>query len=155
MIAYHGSKNTINPFQPNLTLHASSEGSFGTGIYFADLKAANEYAGGGEGHTVLCFDIDVTGFLSVQADFEMGEKYDLDTAALPLIMVLFGLTENQAANWFLEHTTDGFLLGDDIQKQAEIRGYKGLHLNYGNCFELVCYDFGSALVLGPDSNGHA
>ena len=151
MRAFHGSSLNIIKHTDNFTLTPSTNGSFGTGIYLADQNAAHEYAGECEGGLVFEFEVDTSDFARIEVGFEVAEKYDLDTAALPLIMAMFSIDEAQAAKWFKAHTTDGFLLGGEIQQCAIELGYKGLILDYGDCFELLAFDGDALTKIGEEA----
>jgi hypothetical protein len=141
MQAFHGTAQPISHDDlkaANLT--PSDAGSFGSGIYLADEKGAQAYAEADTEGCVYRFEVDTTNFLTVSVQFEIAEQFDLDTAALPLLIKLYGVTSDDAADIYNEYTTDGFLLGKAIEEKVKSLGYAGLVLDYGNCFEVVVYN---------------
>lgn len=144
MRAYHGTPKLIphDDIQHG-RLFPSPWGSFGSGIYLGDLNVAVEYGQLGE---VYGFDVNHAKFLRVDACFDSAEPFDLDTAALPLLETLFDINRADAARLFLSFCNHDGLLGREIEVKAHQRGYQGLLLDYGDCFEIVVYDT-TALVF--------
>lgn len=140
MLAYHGTSLLVVEKSENFQLEPSEFGTFGSGYYLADREAAQIYAEGYAHGALLEYEVDTEDFKAIEASYSVGEKYDLETPALPLISYLLDLTLEEAAQWFQDHTVDGFLLGKEVQKQAIKKSHKGLLLDYGDCFELVAYD---------------
>lgn len=146
MLAYHGSKADLHEhLSNNGVLEPSVTGSFGAGIYLADKEAAQNYAL--DGH-VCEFEIDTAHLLTCEADFDVAEAFDLDTAALPLICQLYGVSLAIAAAIFHQLSKGDLLLGAVIQEKATSMGYRGLLMDYGNCFEVVVFDAAIMQYIG-------
>lgn len=139
MRAFHGTSR-LYLTEGEFKLVDSTHGTFGAGIYLGDADVAAVYADSFTHGVILEYEVDTEDFKVIEASYPVGEKYDLETPALPLIAYLFDLTLEEAAQWFQDHTVDGFLLGKEIQEQAIKKGHKGLLLDYGDCFELVAFD---------------
>lgn len=120
--------------------HAVSEyGSFGKGLYFGDYNCAKSYADSPAG-AVFEAQVSADKLLVVHTNYDLAEKYDIDTYAIPLIMALFELPEAEAADYFIRHNVEGFYLGDDIYLAARAKGYEAIHVIYNenpDTFELI------------------
>jgi len=140
MYAYHGTPNSIPHHILSLGAVTHSErGSFGSGFYLADYFAAIEYANDGDVHA---FWVERGKLFQAEASYEVGEQFDLETAALPLISALFSVPLYEAAELFRRWSCCDGLLGDEIKQQVKRLGFDGVWLDYGldDCFEAVVYD---------------
>lgn len=134
MLAYHGTSTTL----PNdiHQLKASTTGSFGSGFYLADKEAAMTYS---DEAKVYCYDVDCSRLLRVKACFDVAGPFDLDTAALPLLSMIFQCSLSDAAVLFRYYSNNSLQLGNDVSQKVASMGYAGLYLDYGICFEVVVY----------------
>jgi hypothetical protein len=129
--AYHGTAQTISG-----TPIASLSGTFGAGVYWGNFNCAKEYAH----HALFQVEIPLSSLLRCAADYDVAERFDLDTPALPLLMQLFSDTEDQAAARFSRLTTDGFHLGEEIGVEVKALGFDGLLAEYEpGVFEVVWF----------------
>lgn len=138
--AYHGSRSALTPnFVKEGLMRSSEQGVFGSGLYFGDLECANCHLL--EGGSLLEVQITKRNLFHVKADYEIGERFDLETPALPLLMAVLEITAEQAAKLFSEITSDGFLLGDEVQQHLTQLGYQGVLATYERgVFEVAIYD---------------
>lgn len=135
--AYHGTAQTFsgNPI-------ASLRGTFGAGVYWGDFNCAKEYAH----HALFQTQIPTASLLRCTADFDIAERFDIDTPALPLLMQLFSDTEEQAAARFLTLCDDSGHLGEEIGLAVKALGFDGILAEYQTgVFEVVW--FGAPLPM--------
>lgn len=129
--AYHGTAHTLCG-----TPLPSLRGTFGTGVYWGDLRCAKEYAH----HALYQAQIPTASLLHCVADFDTGEQFDLDTPALPLLMQLFSETAAQAAQRFLSLCDDDGHLGEEIRHAVQALGFDGVLAQYEpDVFEIVWF----------------
>lgn len=116
----------------------SKRGSFGSGWYFSCYNTSFNYADE-VAEQVLGFHVAITNPLKVDVSFEPGWERDYDTAALPLLQVLFTESEIQQ---ILKDTEDA-LFDCIIENRVREKGYDGLIVFYdgdASVFETVAYD---------------
>lgn len=140
--AYHGTGAWLAMGEPTSIaqqFQPSTRGTFGSGIYWGNLQCAKEWAMTFEDPTLLKTTFSTEDLLICDASYDVGERNDVDTPAIPLLMKLFNETEEKAtARWLTLH--DEFLLGDEIRVQVQALGFKGILAQYQpDVFELVWY----------------
>ena len=158
--AYHGTAAQFKRFR------ISKRGTFGAGIYFGDEHAARSYADGaiviepaGEPRVVsvrLYFENP----LQVVADYGLGEVFDFDSPAVPLLQRLFGDRANALIESARSNDSDG-AFGEEIRREAMRQGFDALILTYpDNSMEYVAFHdrqvqpIGAKLLQNYDSHRH-
>lgn len=134
--AWHGTENDFRG-----RMEPSKFGSFGSGLYAGDWNVAEDYSDDG---FMLTLSIPIDRPLVVSADYDMGEMFDLESGAVPLVMALLRSDAATAADFIrramLAHGLPDPLLGAETQKMAEDQGHDGLILIYEpGVFEVVSY----------------
>jgi len=126
-------KFTLN----NIMSLRSTKGSFGSGVYFSNKETALVYAADEVDNIVSAY-ISIPFPLIVTVNFEEGNKFDFDSAALPLLRLLY--CEQQIIE-LIDLSID-CLFGIEIENKVRSLGYDGLIIIYENesCYEVIVYD---------------
>ena len=125
--AFHGTKHRFETFK------ASPRGHFGSGIYMADRKAAEEYAG--PDGIVMSLAVTLARPYHYAATFD--HDLDFDSAAVDLVRQV--LPDQADALIRASMHSDG-LLDDSIQTALQLLGFDGLIVTYEDgSQEIVAY----------------
>lgn len=134
--AYHGTCADFEAFRP------STRGSFGAGVYTADEKAAELYAGDG-----LVLEVE----LMIARPYHYAASYDndldFDSAAVELVRELF--PEPEASSLLMVSLHGDGLFGNEIPRALEARGYDGLIVTYEDgSQEIIAFRGEQVRILG-------
>lgn len=127
---YHGTARDFDRFR------VSPRGSFGAGIYLtADPDVAEMFAQGcvtdddDAGERLMPLYARMVNPYRTRADFNEGEAYDLDSAAVPLIKELFG---DQAPQVIGKARQSDGQFGASVRKRLIEQGYDGIIATYND-----------------------
>ena len=135
--AYHGTAVMFDRFKP------SDRGTFGAGIYLADIKCAEQYGGGGDSKIMEC-DVLLANPYQYVANFDHG--IDFDSPAVDLIRSV--LTPEEALRTIkISQESDG-MFGHEVQQQLLRMGYDGIIATYDDgSQEVVAFDPDQVIIL--------
>jgi len=119
MVLYHGTESQFEAFQP------SQRGSFGSGIYFgSDSRDASGYGS----HIIAAYIRMVRPYYTV-ADYDVGDDYDLDSPAIPMILSMFN--DKDEAMQYINSAKEGDgYFGKEIQNVLKGMGHDGIIAKY-------------------------
>lgn len=120
MVLYHGTDSRFDSFRP------SPRGNFGSGIYFGDSKSAKEYGT----YVVAAYLRMVNPYVTV-ADYDIGDEYDLDSPAIPMILSLFD-DKDEAMQYIDAAKEDDGYFGKEITNILKSEGYDGIVAKYND-----------------------
>lgn len=125
LVLYHGTTKAIDIFE------LSPEGSFGAGIYLApDPETADLFTpqSGEDGENIVPVYVRMERPFRVNACYEAGEAYDLDSQAIELVTAIFG--EDEARN-LINATREGSgHFGAEIRDRLLDLGHDGIIARY-------------------------
>ncbi|EMA2592590.1 hypothetical protein U2H31_003713 [Pseudomonas aeruginosa] len=141
--AFHGTKHRFETFE------ASPRGHFGSGIYMADRKAAEEYAG--PDGIVMSLSVTLARPYHYAATFD--HDLDFDSAAVDLVRQV--LPDQADALISASMHSDG-LLDDSIQIALQVLGFDGLIVTYEDgSQEIIAYSPHQIEVLHSTGEPHS
>lgn len=136
--AFHGTKQHLSVLKPSV------RGTFGPGIYLADVFAAQQYAG--EEGVVLTAQVTLRSPYYYRASFD--HDVDIDSPAVDLVR---GLFPQEAAESLLQSAMDtDAAFGREIQVELEAKGFDGLIVEYQDgSREIIAYNSDQVLIMEP------
>lgn len=135
MVFYHGT--TAPVFDE---FHPSKEGLFGSGIYFSgNAKSASTYAEDDNGHILPVY-VNLKRPLYINASYEPGLAYDLDTPSIPLLTRIYDKsTLDKKIQMLTEAGSD--MLSSEIEERVKALGYDGIVMQWDDGItDCVAYD---------------
>ncbi len=125
-------------------LEASSQGSFGSGIYLADLEAAKQY-----GEVIHRVTLTLTNPYFYKASFDHG--VDIDSAAVSLVRDFLPEDQAEEAIRLAMYNLDGPYFDAALTSAIRDRGYDGLIVEYDEgSREYVAFNPSQVVVDGVD-----